>query len=259
VQSKALITHAITELYTLGAGILPKKAGVRILMFHAIGSRAYGDEKGIFSISPSIFREQMALLRDWKDIKITTLTPEFLITTNNNIAITFDDGYADNADVAAPILADFGIPFTIFVTTNFVRQSRRGFLSPSALRDLAAVEGLTIGAHGHSHIALAECDDQTLMNELTTSKKYLEDLLGMGIDHMSYPYGSVNQRVKAATAKAGYCLAASSHAGLNAPTRDPLLLQRTEIHSIDNVDRFRRKLLGDFDWYRWRHKDPARL
>ena len=94
------------------------------------------------------------------------------------------------------------------------------------------------------------------MNELTTSKSYLEDLLGVSIDRMSYPYGSVNQRVKAAAAKAGYCLAACSHAGLNSQQRDRLLLQRTEIHSIDTINRFRRKLLGDFDWYRWRHKDP---
>ena len=256
MRSKALLAAAIPELYALTAGLFPKKSGLRILMFHAIGTRAYGDEKGIFSISPSLFREQMIFLRDWKDGAITTLTSEFSSTSYNRIAITFDDGYADNADVAAPILAEFRIPFTVFVTSNFIRQSKRGFLSPNALRDLAATEGVTIGAHGHSHIALTECDNQTLMNELTTSKSYLEDLLGVRIDHMSYPYGSVNQRVKAAAAKAGYCLAACSHAGLNSQQRDRLLLQRTEIHSIDTINRFRRKLLGDFDWYRWRHKDP---
>lgn len=256
MRRKEILTNAITELYAFASGLLPKKEGFRILMFHAVGSRAYGDENGIFSISPFLFREQMALLRDWKDGEITALTPEFPTTSNNNIAVTFDDGYADNADVAAPILANFRIPFTVFVTSNFVRQSKPGFLSPNALRDLAAIEGVTIGAHGHSHIALTECDDQTLMNELITSKSYLEDLLGVSIDHMSYPYGSVNQRVKAASAKAGYLLAACSHAGMNSPTRDRLLLTRTEIHSIDTISRFQRKLAGDFDWYRWRHEDP---
>lgn len=35
-------------------------------------------------------------------------------------AITFDDGFANNLTVAAPILADFDIPLTIYVTTGFV-------------------------------------------------------------------------------------------------------------------------------------------
>ncbi len=41
------------------------------------------------------------------------------------IAITFDDGYADNATLAAPILADAGLPATWFITSG--RLGARGF------------------------------------------------------------------------------------------------------------------------------------
>lgn len=40
------------------------------------------------------------------------------------VSITFDDGYADNAQVAAPILARYGLPATIFVATGFLDGGR---------------------------------------------------------------------------------------------------------------------------------------
>ena len=36
--------------------------------------------------------------------------------------VTFDDGYADNHDVAAPILAEIGLPATFFVTGGAIEQ-----------------------------------------------------------------------------------------------------------------------------------------
>ena len=41
------------------------------------------------------------------------------------VALTFDDGYRDTADVALPILARHNAPFTVFVTTGFADRSAR--------------------------------------------------------------------------------------------------------------------------------------
>jgi peptidoglycan/xylan/chitin deacetylase (PgdA/CDA1 family) len=40
------------------------------------------------------------------------------------IAITFDDGYADNAATAAPLLQSAGLPATFFVTGRVVDDPR---------------------------------------------------------------------------------------------------------------------------------------
>lgn len=40
----------------------------------------------------------------------------------NTCVITFDDGYANNAEIAAPILKKYSLPATFFLTTEFVDQ-----------------------------------------------------------------------------------------------------------------------------------------
>lgn len=39
-------------------------------------------------------------------------------------AVTFDDGYADNATVALPVLRELGLPATVFVATGFLNGGR---------------------------------------------------------------------------------------------------------------------------------------
>jgi peptidoglycan/xylan/chitin deacetylase (PgdA/CDA1 family) len=228
-------------------------------MYHAVGTQAYGDSLGLFSIAEDKFRRQMTLLSDWRHGQIADFSEDCLSRSGNSVAITFDDGYQDNLEVAAPILIDLVLPFTVFVTSEFVRNSMRGFLTPSSLRILAGLPGVKIGAHGASHIALTQCDDKTLNQELISSRLYLEDLLGFSVDAIAYPYGAVDRRVRNATVAAGYRVGACSMAGINQPNRDPMLLCRTEIVSMDSEKIFMQKLQGNWDWYRWRTQDPACL
>lgn len=43
------------------------------------------------------------------------------------LALTFDDGYRDTAEIAAPILARHSAPFTVYVTTGFADRTARAW------------------------------------------------------------------------------------------------------------------------------------
>ena len=254
---RRFLARSISETVAGFSWIRSPANGLRVLMYHAIGTPALGDTQGLFSLKPDRFKQHMLLLAGWKQGRVVDFNATALSGADCRIAITFDDGYLDNLEVAAPILNELGLPFTVFVTSEFIRNGKAGFLSPAALRALAELPGARIGAHGANHVALSLCDDVALRNELTSSRQYLEDLLGKEVRTLAYPYGAADMRVRAAALAAGYRLGACSLAGINQPERDPLLLARTEIVAFDNERVFAQKLHGDWDWYRLRAQDPA--
>jgi len=256
---RRLLTRSISQVAAVLSDESSTSPGFRPLMYHAIGTPAYGDTRGLFSISEDRFRQHMNLLSKWQGGQVVDFSESSLKRLGNSVAITFDDGYQDNLEVAAPILIDLGLPFTVFITSGFVKNSTHGFLTPSSLRTLAELPGVKIGAHGASHVALSQCDDKKLNNELLSSRLYLEDILGFEIDSIAYPYGAVDRRVRDAAEASGYRIGACSIAGINQPSRDPMLLSRTEIVSMDDEKVFMQKLRGNWDWYRWRTQDPACL
>lgn len=256
---RRLVARSISEVIAGVSWMRPAANGLRILMYHAIGTPALGDTLGLFSLTPERFKRHMTLLAKWDQGQVVEFTEANLAGYDCRVAITFDDGYLDNLEVAAPILTELALPFTVFVTSEFVRNGKAGFLSPAALRTLAAFPGARIGAHGATHTALTQCDPKTLRNELSSSRHYLEDLLGREVRTMAYPYGAADRRVRDAALAAGYRLGACSLAGINRAQRDPMLLARTEIVAFDNERVFAQKLHGDWDWYRCRTQDPACL
>lgn len=78
------------------------------------------------------------------------------------------------------------------------------YLTLEQLRELDQHPLITIGAHTHSHPDLRYCDAAELRQELEQPRTQLEAWLDHAVTTVAYPFGDTNQRVRQATAAAGY-------------------------------------------------------
>jgi peptidoglycan/xylan/chitin deacetylase (PgdA/CDA1 family) len=248
---RQIVARSISEVSAFGRRSLPSRKGLRVLLYHAVGTPIKEDKRKLFTISSELFETHMMELSQYKENKIVELNDTLNMEQGSGIAITFDDGYRDNLTVATPILEKYRIPFAVFITTSYVQSHLQPYLIEEDVRMLSEKPYVSIGSHGVSHISLTQCNKRELKNELESSKHYLEDLTGKEITMISYPHGCINKRVLDAASEAGYRIGASSCFNINRLTQDKLMLCRTNILCSDTLRIFRQKIHGDWDWYKW--------
>ena len=103
-------------------------------------------------------------------------------------ALTFDDGFAGVATLAAPYLSERGIPFTLYITTGYLDTA--GYLSTDALRALSQNPLVSVGSHLCTHPMTRFLPRKAVQYELFESKRILEDILDKPVSDLAFPYGS---------------------------------------------------------------------
>jgi peptidoglycan/xylan/chitin deacetylase (PgdA/CDA1 family) len=172
------------------------------------------------------------------------------------VFLTFDDGYVDNHDTAAPMLAEYGFTATVFVLPPYV-DSASAFdwpeirawqqTHPEVMRSMSwpmiealAERGIEIGSHGCRHSHLPDLGDEALREELWSSREQIRARLGR-CDVLAYPFGEWDDRAATAAADAGYSYAFSlPSAGQRHAS--PLSIPRINIDQRDRGPRFAAKL-----------------
>jgi len=224
--------------------------GLRILLYHAIGQPAFRDRTGLYSIPPSAWQEHLTCFSagyffDLRNLAQGTPFP------NSHLALTFDDGYSGLMTQAFPVLQELKIPCAVFLVADFARRGRDGFLGRGELAQLGGFPDVAIGSHGMTHRPLADLSEREVREELSGSRKVLEDMTGRPVDMISYPFGSHNRRVEDCAREAGYRLGFGSRAGINGDLKEPMRLRRTDILASDGKETLEEKLRGDWDWSGW--------
>ncbi len=251
------LKHSVWRAAAAARSLLPATvpSGLRALCYHSVGAPLPGDPYGL-ATSPEAFLAQMALVATGRFGRPVSLGSARLDGTPE-LAVTFDDGFADTLHAAAPVLAKLKLPFTVAVTKAFIEGGRPPHLDAARLRELAKVPGAEIGAHGAAHLRLADADDAALAADLADSRKFVEDALGAPCRVMTWPHGSASRRTAAAAKAAGFVRGGCSLYGVSGPDRDPLLLKRTEIVGFDGISDFEAKCSGGWDFFALRQGDPA--
>jgi peptidoglycan/xylan/chitin deacetylase (PgdA/CDA1 family) len=91
-----------------------REAPVTVLMYHSI--RDPNGDPHQLAVAPQRFAEHVRLLASRVDvIRLSDLEAR---VRRPSVILTFDDGYADNLHSALPILEEFSVPATVFVTTD---------------------------------------------------------------------------------------------------------------------------------------------
>lgn len=160
------------------------------------------------------------------------------------LSITFDDGYLDNFENAAPILERFGLPATFFVATGFIGTDHVAWWDrslPNAprwmdwdqVRSLHA-RGFEIGCHTVTHANLGSVSPETALQEITDARDRLHTELGTDADLFAYPYGgtaNMNAENLLVVKASGVRCSLSCHGGVNPIQADPFSLRRIPINS----------------------------
>lgn len=231
--------------------------GRALLTYHHVGPRPRGVRlKGLY-VSPKLFARQMVELKaegfetgEFDQLQSSDVQPR-------QVFLTFDDGFSDVFENALPVLREHRFSAIEFLVADLLGntsewQKASGEL-PGALMDVMQVKewiaaGQEIGSHTLSHPRLTQISPAQAREEISASKKKLEDTFGRTVEHFCYPYGDWDGAIRDMVQEAGYACACTTKFGVNTMETDRLELKRITVRyssrKLKNLRAWLRSSLG---------------
>ncbi|MBF0187856.1 MAG: polysaccharide deacetylase family protein [Magnetococcales bacterium] len=264
MSAKQIIKKLLRESVAVAGRILPHAdAGEpRILCYHGVRDNP-PDE---WSVTPEQFRRQMEIVTKTRHpvslMEIVNWVRGGPTPPKGAVAVTFDDGFLDVYERAAPIMADLKIPGTAFICSDLADQKEASadasfvaggpFMTWDQIRELHQA-GWTIGSHALNHPPLSSLDPEDSRRQIQESRKSIEHNLGTPCETIAYPYGTpgtVSDREGLLSEEAGYLAAFMNTNGLPKPQEKPFFLPRTKVLGSDSAFVFHSSLSGAMDLWR---------
>ena len=166
-----------------------------VFMYHKFGVSKYP--------STSVTLDQFdAHLKEFSKSKYSVEPVEFIIDTiindgdlpNNTIGISIDDADKSFYEVGWPKFKEMGFPVTLFVNTSTIHKNNKNYLNWDQIRELVN-EGVSIGAHSHSHYHMADLSIDEVRDEIEISNNIFLKELGSIPPLFAFPYGEANEEI----------------------------------------------------------------
>jgi peptidoglycan/xylan/chitin deacetylase (PgdA/CDA1 family) len=225
-----------------------------VLMYHRVAHEGQ-PSSARYRVSPREFDKQLSYLRDagYYSVRLRdwrAAREEHAPLPGRAVLLTFDDGYADFAEYAWPLLKRYGFSALVFVVAGLVGgtnewDSAYGETVPllgwSELRRLRD-EGAELGSHTMTHVALTAESPDKVLHEAIRSRTLLRRKLAVPVDAFAYPFGEVDGIVRHLVGAAGYTFGFTCGPGPSTLWDSELALPRIEVSGFDTLDAFVDKL-----------------
>ena len=210
-------------------------------------------------VSPKRFYFQMFLLKilGYKGLSMRELEPYLQGKKSDRVVgITFDDGYLNNLNNAAPILKKFNFTATCYLVSEFLGTSnlwdkpkgitQKPLMTVDEVKEWLAF-GMDIGAHTQTHIDLKLVNKGEAEREINLCKRDLEEKFDVSIVDFCYPFGSFDNSICNIVKRAGYSSATTMIRGRSNNKSNKLKLPRIPItyHTLPHL--FLIKLLTRYE------------
>ncbi|MDB9868209.1 polysaccharide deacetylase family protein [Pseudomonadales bacterium] len=251
--------------FSLNQPALAGQPGGVILQYHHIGTLT----PAITSIEPAQFKRHMDYIAQqgyqvWALERLVAALISGQPLPENVVSITFDDAYPSIYHHGFPILKAYGWPFSIFVSTYYIRQQNDAsdlngdaiinggqpdaddrntandsqYLSWSQLREMRQA-GASILNHTHSHPhLLRRLSGETradweirISYQINRAQQLLTEHLGPTPKLLAYPYGEYDETVTRIATKLGY-VGIGQQSGAAGPLSDLSALPRYPLSGI---------------------------
>lgn len=152
-------------------------------MLHWIGDEKQDEETEPFRLSIGLFRVFLKWLKKQNVIHLVDWEKSL-----DFYALTIDDVPENFYMKAFPLLKEERIPFTLFVNVSLL--GKEGYITKEQLVEMSQCPLCTVGSHGVGHGEYALLDKKEAKDDLVSSKRELEMIIGKPVEMFAFPYGS---------------------------------------------------------------------
>jgi peptidoglycan/xylan/chitin deacetylase (PgdA/CDA1 family)/glycosyltransferase involved in cell wall biosynthesis len=246
---------------------------IPVLMYHKIPDAPLATKHQIF-VTKENFEKHLAYFKAHDFTPITFLDYQEFASGRRPLAgfprrpiiLTFDDGYTDNYTNLLPLMQQYGYRGVLYLLGDFdIRYNKwdadfdptepRADIMDRAQKQAFVAAGWEIGAHTMTHTKLPELPAAEALAELRDSKAALEEALNTEIISFAYPYGALNEEVKALAQQAGFTYAVATDTGGMHLEDDRMQIFRVNIFPHETPSSLFKKTATWYrKYYRWKRK-----